>query len=120
MSKTESGAKWLPLAGLVATGKTLKDAAASLDIPLRTATRYASLPEFKKAVAEIRTEITSGIVGKLSSAASKAVDMLLSLLDPENEPKTRLDACKLILSNLGPLSELAELRGRLDALEKPQ
>lgn len=115
--KTDSGMKWHSLAALLASGMSLKDSAAELRIPQRTADRYASLPEFKQKVSEIRTEITSTIVGKLGSVSVKAVDTLQELLDPKNEPKTRLDACKLILANLGPLTEQCELRGRLDALE---
>lgn len=57
-------------------------------------------------------------VGRLSSAASQAVDTLVQLLSPHNKPSVRLNAAKAILLQLGPLSELGELRARIDRLER--
>jgi hypothetical protein len=61
--------------------------------------------------------MTNAAVGELSAAASEAVTTIRSLLNAENEAAVRLNAAKAILTQLGPLSELGELRQRLEALE---
>ena len=114
----DSGEKWHPLAVLVAGGSSIKTAADTLCIAERTAYRYAESNEFRARVSSLRSAIAGEAVGKLNAAASTAVDTLLELTAQENEPKVRLDACKLILANLGPLTEHCELRSRLDALER--
>jgi len=107
-----------PLAAAVASGSTIRAAAAEIGCSERSAYRLSGSSEFKSRVASLRSEIASIAVGKLTSAASTAVDTLLELTAREHEPKTRLDASKLILVNLGPLTEHCELRSRLDALEQ--
>ncbi len=110
----DSGEKWQPLAFLVASGSTVKDAAEQLTIPERTAYRYASLPEFRQCVSRIRSEALDAAVGALNDLTAKAVKKLEELLDgPE-----ALGAIKTVLGNVSKLSEIGELRQRLDALEK--
>jgi hypothetical protein len=113
----DSGEKWHPLAWLVANGKTIKDASEELGIPERTAYRYSGLPEFKRRVSEIRTEILDAATGRITSAASVAVATVLELLGSTNEPSVRLNASKAIMNAVRPLSELGELRQRIAALE---
>lgn len=117
----ESGkesARFEELAAAVASGSTIRSAAAEIGCSERSAYRLSGSSEFKSRVASLRSEIASVAVGKLTSAAAKAVDTLQELLDSANEPKTRIDASKLILSSLGPLTEHCELRQRLDSLEQ--
>ena len=106
------------LAAAVASGSTIRAAAAELGIPERSAYRTSCTEEFRIRVAALRSEIASVAVGKLTSAASQAVDTLRELLGSTNEPKVRIDASKLILNSLGPLTEHCELRQRLDSLEQ--
>lgn len=54
--------------------------------------------------------ISSEAVGKMSASASHAVDTLTELLGQESRPAIQLNAAKSILLQLGPLSELGELR----------
>jgi len=108
---------------------------------LENATSATKLTGLER-VAAIRSEITSSTVGILTQAATKAAQTLLELLgrenDPrkvevsidtskaqtllellgrENDPPVRLNAAKAVLLQLGPLTELGELRARIDALE---
>ena len=106
-----------PLAVLVAGGSSIKAAAGVVNCSEQTAYNLSSTPEFKSRVSEIRTELTTEAVGKLTSAATEAVDTLRSLLNAANEPNVRLNAAKAILANLGPISEANELRNRIDAIE---
>jgi hypothetical protein len=113
----ESGEKWQTLAAHVAGGMSTKAAAAKLGIAERTAYRWTTERGFKNYVFEVRAQIASEAVGRLTAAVSTVVDTLLELTGQEHEAKTRLDACKLIMGSVGPLSEHCELRQRLELLE---
>ena len=115
-----SSGKFESLALLLASGTSVKAAAQQLGIGARTAYRIASSDKMKARVASIRTEIASGTVGELTLGASEAASTLRSLLDPSNAPAVRLNACKAVLASLSAISELGELRARIDALEKKQ
>ena len=106
-----------PLAVAVAAGNTIKHAAEIVGCSLQCAYNLSHTEQFRFRVGEIRCEITSQAIGKLTDAASLACDTLRELLDSTQRPSDRLNAAKAILANLGPLSELAELRSRLDRLE---
>jgi len=105
------------LAAAVAGGSTVKAAAESCGCSERQGYRVSSTPEFKARVSEIRSEMTSAAVGELSAAASEAVATIRGLLGAGYEASVRLNAAKAILNALGPLSELGELRQRIEALE---
>ena len=105
------------MTAMVAAGATIKAAAAMCGCSESHGYTLSRTPEFRRRVADLRTEATSAAVGKLSEAASRAVDVLLELMGADQEARDRLTAAKSVLSMLGPLSELGELRARLDALE---
>ena len=108
------------LALLLASGTSVKSASVQLGIGSRTAYRIAASDKMKARVASIRTEIASSTVGILTEAASEAASALRSLLSESNPPMVRLNACKAVLASLSAISELGELRARIDALEKKQ
>lgn len=105
------------LAVEVASGSTIKAAAEVVGCALTTAYHISSDSAFNPRVGAIRSEAITGAVGRLSKAASQAVDTLVSLMGVENEPSVRMNAAKAILLQLGPLTELGELRQRIDKLE---
>lgn len=105
------------LAVEVAGGSTIREAAAAVGCSESVAYHLSSTPEFRQRVNEIRSEITAGAVGSLTAGARQAVETLRVLLSSSEEPSIRLQAAKAILSLVGPLSELGELRQRLDSLE---
>ena len=106
------------LAAHVAVGKTIVAAAELCGCSERHGYRISSTPEFKTRISELRSEMTNSIVGELSAAASEAVTTIRELLASTHEPSVRLNAAKAILNALGPLSELGELRARIDKLEQ--
>lgn len=110
--------KWQLLAIKVACGMHINTAADVLGIPSRTAYRYSALPEFRAEVGRLRTEMSERAVGVLSAACTTACEVLTQILGETHEPKDRLAAARLILSNVAPLAEHAELRARLDKLER--
>ncbi|MCE3017458.1 MAG: hypothetical protein ACK56W_02405 [Pirellula sp.] len=115
-----SSGKFESLALLLATGSSTKNAAQQLGVASRTAYRIASSDKMKNRVSELRSQITNEAVGRLTQGATKAADTLVELLGEANEPSTRLNASKAILASLSAISELGELRARIDALESKQ
>ena len=105
------------LATSIASGETIKASAVLAKCSESQAYRICATTDFRSRVAAIRSEITLQAVGILTEGATKAAATLVSLLGPKNEPSVRLNASKAILSQLGPLSELGELRARLDRIE---
>ena len=77
------------LAIAVASGSTVRDAAADIGVSERVAYGISPTDEFKKRVAEIRTEVASAAVGRLTSAATQAVDTLIELLEEDNAASTQ-------------------------------
>lgn len=104
------------LAVRVAAGQKVRDAAPDVGCSETTAYRLNREPEFKQRVAQLRTEATAATVGKLSDAATKAVDKMVELLDT-GDPSVQLQAAKAILANVLTMSEQLELRQRLDEIE---
>ena len=105
------------LATSIASGETIKASSVLAKWSESQAYRICATTDFRNRVSEIRSEITSQAVGILTHGTTKASATLVSLLGPENEPSVRLNAAKAILLQLGPLSELGELRARLDRIE---
>lgn len=108
-----------PLAVAVAGGNSIKAAADVASCSVQTAYNTSATVEFKSRVSELRTVMTDQAVGELSAAAAEAVTTLRELLGKEFDPSQRITAAKAILAAVQPMSELAELRRRLDSLEQP-
>lgn len=105
------------LALALATGQTIRDAAAANGIGERTATRRMADPAFRRRVAETRSALFAEAVGRLAALAGRAADALGDLLTSERD-LVKLQAAKSLLE-LGPkLREVGELAERLDALER--
>lgn len=110
--------KFETMAIAVAGGQTICSAAEAIGVSRRAGYRLSVDPRFRTRVAELRTEMTNQAIGRLSSLAGDAVDELGKIMkDQDARPSDRIAAAKAILSTLAPLSELLELRGRVDQLE---
>jgi hypothetical protein len=107
------------LAVEIASGSSVKDAATKAGCSLTHAYHLSADPSFRVRVGELRSEAVASSVGKLSNAACRAVDVLVEILSSASD-KDRLASAKAILAALGPISELGELRKRIDALESKQ
>lgn len=107
------------LAAKVAAGESVVKAAESVGWSVSRAYRITSTPDFKRQVAEIRTQAVSAAVGSLTEAAKEAVDALRAALK-SGKPSDQINAAKAILAALGPITELGEIRARLDAIEGRQ
>jgi hypothetical protein len=106
------------LAELVALGSSIKDAAEALGIPESAAYQISRHTEFKAEVYKIRTEKTEALSALALGAAAEALACLRLLARSSERDSDRIAACKAILAQVLPLAETAELRRRLDELEK--
>ena len=105
------------LAVQVAGGSSIKASAENIGCGIQHGYNISATDEFRQRVVELRTEITFESVGLLTTAANKAAATLVSLLDANQEASIRLNASKAILAALAPMTEIGELRARIDALE---
>jgi len=105
------------LAAQAAAGKTTKDSAAAIGCSASQAYRIGSSPGFRSRVGEIRSAAIDAATGEITSACVLAVRRLVELLD---DPHNALGAAKAILVHVAPMSDLGELRHRMDRLEQAQ
>jgi hypothetical protein len=100
----------------VATGKSLREAAAAAGIGERTATRRWADPAFRRRVAELRGDMVARSLGRLADGMADAADTLRALLRAEGD-SVRLGAARALLELGTKLREGVELEERLAALE---
>jgi hypothetical protein len=105
-----------PLALALATGQTLRDAAAATGIGERTATRRMADPAFRRRIGELRGDMVGRALGRMADGMAEAADKLRELLTAESE-SVRLGAARALLELGVRLRESVELEARLVALE---
>jgi len=105
------------LAASVASGLSVRDSSQLAGCTESTAYSLSCSDEFKKEVSRLKTEAVARAVSILSSNATKASQSLTKLLDSADEKVVLASAVK-ILSMLGPLSELHELRQDIAELKE--
>jgi hypothetical protein len=108
-----------PLARMVASGESVLSASEAVGCGKSTAYRICQTSEFQTEVSRIRTELLTNAMGKLAGAATKAVEIMESLLESPDH-SVRLRAAQGILDRFAKLSESIDLRSRIEALEKAQ
>jgi len=101
----------------VARGLTVRQAAEEAGLGERTAHRRLADPEFRRRVSAVRGELMEQAGGRLSDAATQAVDVLRKLLDSDADT-TRLAAARTILQQSVTLRTAAELEQRIARLEQ--
>ena len=105
------------LARLVASGESIKAAAESVGCANSTAYRMAAKDDFKQEVGRLRSELVASAMGKLSTACSDAVEVIIDLAQNAEDERVKLRAAVAILDRFAKLSEHHELRERIEALE---
>src|SRR5262245_10582637 len=80
----------------VASGKSVREAAALADISERTGTRRMADPHFRGLVSDLRSRMVQQALGRLAEASTEAADTLRALLRAEGET-VRLGAARSIL-----------------------
>jgi molybdenum-dependent DNA-binding transcriptional regulator ModE len=106
----------LALLTALAAGSSIKDAAKVAGISERTAHRRLEDLEFQERIAELRTQLLSKAVGRLTDATTEAADTMRSLLQSKSD-SVRLSAARAILELAPKLREAVELERRIAQLE---
>jgi hypothetical protein len=102
----------------LACGATIESAARECGLSPRTVYRRLADPAFRRRLGQLRADMVQRTAGALTAAGAEAVRTLLELLKPAVAPSTRLGAARAVLESGVKLRELAELEGRLAALEE--
>lgn len=105
------------LAALVASGASLRAAAASAKVGERTAYSWMADPQFRVHVARLRTRILDRVVGNLVRDALKARSTLRALVERGQDP-IKLRAAAKILDVVIKLRDHTEIDARLAAVEE--
>ena len=101
----------------LAAGGTVEAAAKAADVSETTAYRRQREPAFRQRVAEVRDEMVSRAVARLSATSTLAADCLRELLKAQSET-VRLGAARAILELGSRLREQEDLVERIAALER--
>ena len=105
------------LAAELASGKTVRDAAAAVEIGERTAFRRLEDPEFRRRVTELRAGLVRDAAGKLAANMGQAADKLAELIG-NADPDVALKAAVKVIELSMKAVQLTELEGRLADLEE--
>lgn len=104
------------LALALASGQSIRDAAAAAGLAERTATRRVADPAFRQRVAGLRSDMLARAAGQIAEGMVQAVTTLRQLLSAKSE-SVRLAAARSILE-IGPkLHESVNLDERLREVE---
>ena len=112
------GTKDEALALALAAGASAAEAAKSVRLSVRTVKRRRADPAFMRRVAELRAEMVSRAVGRLSEAMTAAALQLRRLVLKGRSEQVQLGACRAVLELGNRLRESVELEQRLSALEE--
>jgi hypothetical protein len=111
--------RWADFKLAIASGETIRNAAARLGIGESCAYKKANEPDFATAVERIRSELFSTALAKLTANMAKAADRLGALI----ESSDGAIACRAAIGLLKVRSDLrqsVEFEERLAALEAAQ
>ena len=102
----------------LAAGHTLEQASKASGAGVTTLKTWQSLPAFVARVRELRAELTGHVLGRVARGMLTAVDTLEHLCANGETETTQLRAAEAMLTHGTALTEVADLRVRLDALER--
>jgi hypothetical protein len=101
----------------IASGASASSAAREMELSLSTVQRRMNDPEFRQLVAELRREMLTSALGRMSHNMTRAADTVAALLDAE-EPHIRLRAARALMTLGLKLHDSLELSERIEALEE--
>ena len=106
------------LAGLLASGMTLKDAADKAGISERTARRRWRNLRFRAHVQRLQADMVSRALGRMADGMAEAAEGLRTLLNSASKEAVRLGAARSLIELGVRLRESTELEARIRALEQ--
>ncbi len=106
-----------PLLLALACGSTVEVAAERAGLSPRTVYRRLEDPQFRRRLADYRSELVKRSSAALTAAAMEAVKTLLALMDRVIPHATRLGAARSVLELGVKLRDLTEVEERLQTIE---
>jgi hypothetical protein len=102
----------------LAGGATLKTAAESARVSIRTATRRRAEPAFRKRELELRGEMVNQALSRLANASAAAAAVVTRVMLEAEESETRLKAARTLLELLVKVREHTQIDARLADFER--
>jgi hypothetical protein len=102
----------------LACGATVEAAARQAGLSQRTVYRRLAQTEFRQRISALRADMVQRASGALTAAATEAVRTLLALQKDSVAAAVRLGAARAILEIGIKMREVADLEGRIAALEE--
>jgi hypothetical protein len=100
-------------------GGSLAESAAAGNVSLRTIKRWRKLPNFEAQIRERAFEGVAAARGVLASGMVRAARSLLGMATGKiHATSPRVTACKAVLELVTEMVELADLRQRIDELDR--
>lgn len=113
----QNKAKYDAVVMAVATGVSISDWCKSTKTNRSTVSTWQKDPSFDRDVATIRRQMLDGAVGRFTGAVEKIATGMIELADSATSEPTKLSAMRSVLEHLVQMTEFAEVKKRLDALE---
>ena len=99
-------------------GYSLRQAAAEVGVCEKTIRRWLKRPDVAQALQEIQEEVWGATVRKLRALGEKAITTLGEVMGDQTAPPTaRVGAARATLELITKLSEVEELKQRVERLE---
>jgi len=119
MNPDSTSAKQDTVALLIASGKTVRDAAAEAGAGERTVYTWLSDSQaFRDRVRELRHRMHDEAAGRLAAVAGRSIEVLAELLAPDKPDGLKLAAAKVLLSATPRLVETHDLSEQLQELQR--
>ena len=118
MSKRYNENQKARLAVSLATGLTAGAWAKENAVPSRTVYRWARSPEVQELVQRIRARVIDRAIGRLTTHAIKAAEVIAKLSQEAESESVRLHASRAVLSDLLMITDYATMERRLASVER--
>ena len=102
----------------IARGQSITVWAKKNDVPRSTAFRWASEPEVRREVEATRRRALGRALGRLSGAALKAADRMITLTKEAESESVQLRACRAVLGEQIAVAKFSDLEYRMTEIEE--
>ena len=106
------------LALAIARGQSIDAWAKKNDVPRSTAFRWASEPEVRREAEATRRRALGRAIGRLSGAALKAADRMITLTKEAESESVQLRACRAVLGEQITVCKFSDLEYRMTEIEE--
>lgn len=115
---TNNKAKYDALVISVAAGVSISEWCRKGGVPRSTVDQWTSEPTFTADVEARRREMLVEAIGKFTAAVGEIAEGMIGLARGAESEATKLAAQRAVMGHLVELTEFAELKKRLDAVER--